>query len=377
MRKLTSLEKWTYILLSTVLFIYILKGAKHFLYPIALAALFSYLLYPLVNFLEKLKMPRAFAILFSIFFAFLALYFLGNFFGGQIKNMISDFPTIKKQAVANLKSFQYIIENKLHISIEEQERWVQSQLSKVMENLGDIAKVVSMKALGTIEAILFIPIFLFFMLYYRERWRNFILMLADSPDSDSKLTDELMNQISKVTTRYIIGVIIDVSILATLHSVFLTVIGMPYAIAIAVMTASLSFIPYFGTLISGIIPLSFSLILTSNPYIPLLIIGYFWLITFIDHNILLPTIVGGNVHLNPLITILGVIGAASVWGIAGMILIIPTLGVIKIICDNVEGLEPYGYVLGIDTHPKALNKLKNIFEKMKDKDHNSEEDTDK
>ena len=70
MRKLTVLERVTYILLFTILFIYALREAKHFLYPIALAVLFSYLLYPLVELLEvKLKTPRTFAILFSIFFS--------------------------------------------------------------------------------------------------------------------------------------------------------------------------------------------------------------------------------------------------------------------------------------------------------------------
>ncbi len=367
MRKLTGLERITYLLLFTILLIYALREAKHFLYPIALSVLFAYLLFPLVYFLEvKLKTPRTFAILFGIFFSFAILYFAATFFGAQIKNMISDFPAIKKQAVANLKSIQFTIENKLHISVEEQERWAQQQITKALESAGDILKVVSAKALGTIEAILLIPIFVFFMLFYRERWRNFILMLADKPHS--KLTDDLLNQISKVTTRYIAGVITDVVILATAHTIFLTVIGMPYAIAIAIMTAMWSFIPYFGTLVSGIIPLTFSFILTSNPYMPLFILIYFWLITFVDHNILLPTIVGGNVHLNPLITILSVIAAAIIWGIPGMIIIIPTIGVIKIVCDNVEGLEPYGYVLGVDTHPKALNKLKDIFAKIKEKE---------
>ncbi len=373
MRKLTGLERVTYILLFTILLIYALREAKHFLYPIALAVLFSYLLYPLVNFFEKpLRIPRAIAILLAISISFIVLYFAASFYGAQIKNMISDFPTIKKQAVANLKSFQYLIENKLHISVEEQERWLQQQITKGLESAGDILKVVSAKAIGTIEALLLIPIFIFFMLFYRERWRNFILMIADRPGSNSKLTDDLLNQISKVTTRYIVGVIIDVTILAISHTTFLTLIGLKYSIAIGVMTAMFSFIPYFGTLISGIVPLTFSLILSSNPYMPLFILLYFWFITFVDHNILLPTIVGGNVHLNPLITILSVIAAAIVWGIPGMIIIIPTIGVIKIVCDNVEGLEPYGYVLGVDTHPKALKKLKNIFAKIKEKEEDEQ-----
>jgi predicted PurR-regulated permease PerM len=195
-------------------------------------------------------------------------------------------------------------------------------------------------------------------------------MLAEK--QNGKLTDNLLKQISKVTTRYVVGVLTDVAILATSHSIFLTIIGLKYSIAIGIMTAMLSFIPYFGTLVSGIIPFTFSLLISTNPYMPLLIILYFWIITFVDHNILIPTIIGGNVHLNPLITILSIIAAGTIWGIPGMIIVIPAIGIIKIICDNVEGLEPYGYVLGIETNQKALNKLKDIWAKIKEKEEDDD-----
>ena len=116
------------------------------------------------------------------------------------------------------------------------------------------------------------------------------------------------------------------------------------------------------------VPLTFSLILTNNPYEPMWIVIYYIIIIAIENNILTPTITGGSVHLNPLVTILGLILAATIWGIPGMILIIPTLGVIKIICDNIEGLEPYGYILGIDKKTKKnfiFSKLKKL-KKAKD-----------
>ncbi len=370
-RKLTGIERFTFVLLSTVLLVYALIVAKHFLYPIAISVLLAYLLYPIAEFLElKLKLPRALAVILAILFAFAVLYTVGNFFAYQIKKMVADFPILKKTAVENLKNLQSFVETKFHISIEEQEAWIQKQITKLFEEGGQILTIVSVKAIGTLEAILLMPVYVFFMLFYRDRWRNFILMLAEK--QNSKLTERLLEQISKVTTRYMVGVLTDVTILATLHSTFLTIIGLKYSIAIGIMTAMFSFIPYFGTLVSGIVPLTFSLLISSNPYMPLFIILYFWIITFVDHNIFIPTIVGGNVDLNPLITILGIIAAGTIWGIPGMIVIIPTIAVIKIICDNVEGLDAYGYVLGVDTGGKSREKLMEIWSKIKEKD--SEDD---
>ncbi len=362
--KKNFIQQAAYTLLFITLLIYGLIEAKQFLYPIFLAVLLSYLLFPLVNFLEKkIKIPRALAILLGLIVAFVFLYGAISFMVSQIKNLASDIPALKRQAIDNLKAFQAYIDTHFGFSIEEQEKWMQAKISEMLENSGKILKSVAVSATLTIEAILFIPIFTFFMLLYRDRFKNFVLKLAET--KNSKLTENLLEEISSVTIRYVIGVITVVIILAISHSVALTIIGVKYAIILGILAAMMSFIPYFGTLVSGIIPLTFSLITSSNPYEPLFIALYYWAITFVDHNILTPTIVGGNVNLNPFITILGIIIAGTIWGIPGMIIIVPTLGIIKIICDNVPGLEPYGYILGIE-HKKW--KISRKFKKLRELD---------
>lgn len=175
---------------------------------------------------------------------------------------------------------------------------------------------------------------------------------------NGKLTEKLLQQISKVTIKYVSGVITVVAILAISHSIALSIIGVKYAIILALLAASLSIIPYFGTMVSLLVPLLFAAITQDNPYVLLFIVLYFWAIIIIDHNILTPTIVGGNVSLNPFITILGIIIAGTIWQIAGMIVIVPTLAVVKIICDNVEKLKPWGYLLGSDPYKLPFNELK-------------------
>jgi len=207
---------------------------------------------------------------------------------------------------------------------------------------------------GTVGRIVFIPIFAFFMLLYRDRAKQFILLVTKK---NEKLTEGLLEQISKVTIKYMTGVLTVCAILAVTHSIALSIIGVKYAVFLGILAASISIIPYFGTLASTVIPLSFSLILNKNPYEPLWIIGYFLFINSVENNILTPTITGGNVNLNPFITILGLVLGATIWGIPGMIIVIPTLGIIKIICDNVSGLEPYGYILGIESKPKKVFKF--------------------
>ena len=362
---LKNISKITVTLLFFITVFFILIVGKNFLYPIAIALLLSYLLSPFVIFFEKkLKLPRLLAILLTIILGLAVIAGIGEIFLIQVRVFIKDFVIIKEQALNNFNSLQVFITNTLGYSIETQEEWFKLQLTDFLETSNSFFKNIFKSMTGTLGRMVFIPIFMFFMLFYRDRGKTFFLKLSKK---DTKFTEDLLDQISKVTVKYITGVLTVVAILAVSHSVVLSIIGVKYAVFLGILAATISVIPYFGTIASMIIPLSFSLILTNNPYEPMWIIIYYLIINSIENNILTPTITGGSVHLNPLITILGLILAATLWGIPGMILIIPTLGVIKIFCDNVHGLEPYGYILGIDKKPKKNFKFDKAKKLLKSK----------
>lgn len=343
------IQRLAYALMIVIMGFIILKTAKQILYPLVLGMLFSYILMPMVIFFEnKLKFPPAIASLFSVLFALLVFALLIYLFTSQMKVFLKDLPALKIKAEDNLNNLGVFIETKFKISFETQKNIVKSEIELLFSESDKLTQVVVNRAAKTIEGVIFIPIFTFFLLVFRKRWRNFILKLAKV--KENKVALKILEQISSVTVRYMAGISTVVIILAFCHSVFLSIIGLKYAIAIGIMTAIISFLPYFGTLVSAIIPLLFSLFLSDNPYDPLIILLYFWIITFIDHNILTPTITGGNVNLNPLVTIMGLIIAAWIWGIPGMIVIVPVLAVIKIIFDNIDGFQHYGYLLGMEQH---------------------------
>jgi predicted PurR-regulated permease PerM len=77
----------------------------------------------------------------------------------------------------------------------------------------------------------------------------------------------------------------------------------------------------------------------------------------LDANILLPRIVGARVKMNPFITIVAVIVGEFLWGIPGMFLFIPVTGIMKLICDRVEGLEAWGLLIGVEEVEKPVKKI--------------------
>jgi predicted PurR-regulated permease PerM len=85
-------------------------------------------------------------------------------------------------------------------------------------------------------------------------------------------------------------------------------------------------------------------------------------VQFFQTYILEPLVVGAEVNINPLFTIIVLVAGELVWGIPGMVLAIPLLGIVKIICDHIEPLKPYGFLIGQEKKKKQglIGKMKKI-----------------
>ena len=136
------------------------------------------------------------------------------------------------------------------------------------------------------------------------------------------------------------------------------ILGINYAILLGIVGAILNIIPYLGGVIAVVLFMVIALVTKSPIYVVYVIVLY-TAIQLIDNNYIVPKIIGSKVKLNALISIVSVIAGAAIWGIPGMFLSIPLLAIVKLVLDRIEGLKPWGYLLGDDMPP--LIKLKKIF----------------
>jgi predicted PurR-regulated permease PerM len=98
------------------------------------------------------------------------------------------------------------------------------------------------------------------------------------------------------------------------------------------------------------------------------VIIFFFIVNFIENNILTPNITGDYVSLNPLFTIISLIAGAILWGLPGMFLVIPFIAMLKIVADNSTSMQPYAYILGVNRnnkHALTFGKIKGLFVKKK------------
>lgn len=345
-QRLKKLRLLYYATALAIAFFFILIVARQILIPVSLGFLFATLIYPVSQFFRRFRIPGPLSILISILLFLGIISFALILYFSQVQNLIADFPALKLKALANLEYIRLAIEENLGIESALQHAWLSRQIRNFFDAGGDSFRKTLGATTGTLFIILIVPVLVFYMLIFRERFRRFIVMIA--PKSYKGQAEHIMSQISATIQRYISGVFIVILILCVLNSVGLYIVGLKYALLFGITSAFFNFIPYFGNWIGAILPLSFAVLTGDSPRLFFSVLVMYIIIQFLEHNVLTPNITGGYVKINPLVTIIGILVAGLVWGISGMLVVIPVIATMKIIFDNIDPLRPYGHLLGSD-----------------------------
>lgn len=336
--------RFVVIMLGLVLLIYVLIAGKLFLYPIALAILFAYLLFPVADFLERHRIPRIIAILLCIIGLITIVSGVMAIIYKRAGVLIGDLPAFRTKALGNIDQLESRLEVVFGISDLQLVEFIRSRVAMLFDAGNSFFNRLFTTTTGTLFRIGIMPVFIFMLLYYRTKYALFILKLV-RPDN-RMLAISVLREVARVTSRYMGGVFTVVLVLCLVNSTGLLLIGMRHAVVFGILAAVFNFIPYFGTILGYSIPFTFALLTADRPVMALRVLVVFLIVQFLENNILTPNIVGNYVKLNPFIIILGIIAGGMVWGIPGMFIVVPVLAAFRIIFVNIDSLQPYGYLLG-------------------------------
>ncbi|PAU94309.1 hypothetical protein CK503_08860 [Aliifodinibius salipaludis] len=182
----------------------------------------------------------------------------------------------------------------------------------------------------------------FFMLNYRHRFRTFLLRLF--PDEKSGDVNQIVKESVNVVQQYLVGKLILIGLLAITYSVGLGITGVSNFILVSILAALFSLIPYIGNIIGFGVALIFGYLTSGEMGVLIGIVITFTVAQFLESYVLQPFIIGDKVDVHPFFVILAVIVGNALWGIIGMILAIPVMGIITIVFLRVPALEPFGYL---------------------------------
>lgn len=346
--------KYTYILAALILTVYAMIMAKSILLPLLFALFFSILLSPFCGWLEQYKVPRFLSSLAGILLGLIILFGIGFFFYSQMIAFTQDadmFAERLEELLGSMEGFLatwFAVEGEINL-----DRVVSASFEWVQDNATSLTMGIT-GAASTITSIFLVPIYIYLMLLFRDVLKNFALKAFGKGEAESTVkVHSIILKVKTLVQKYITGLLMVIAILAILNSVMLMIIGIDHAIFFGVFAAMLNVIPFIGPIMGSILPILYSLITMDSLFYPFIILLGFYIIQLFESNLFTPTIVGSQVSMNALATLLLIFVGAQIWGLAGMILFIPLGAIIKVICDEIDSLNHFGYLLGRPVDDKS------------------------
>ena len=349
--------KLSTITLGLLAFFYILFLGQDILVPLTFSWILAILLNPVVNFLTKRKINRVVAITMAVIFFLLIVAAIIFFIGSQCSMFRDSFPQLREKFDDFLNQGLTWVSHKFNIRKYKVNTWIAEQKAQGIHAasgmIGDTVTSIG----GTIVVLLLIPIYIFLFLFYKPLLLEFVAELFSS--EKHKVVADVLHQTRTLIQNYLVGLLIEMVIVAAMNSAALLILGIKYAILLGVIGAILNLIPYIGGIIAIALPMIMGL-LTDNPASAFFVLIAYMIIQIIDNNFLVPKIVASKVKVNALVSIVVVLIGGAIWGVAGMFLSIPLTAIAKVIFDRIPTLKAFGFLIG-DTMPdlgKAIFKFK-------------------
>jgi predicted PurR-regulated permease PerM len=329
----------------------IVLAGREIITPVVMAFFLALMLLPILRFLRRKKVPETLAIVLCILFLAIVIGLVVWFFSSQISQLVADFPQIKKNVNQHLGSLSGWIDKKWGFSTERQVQLINEQNDKLFSFASGMLGGAASSVTGTLVFIGLLPIYIFLLLFYKNLLLRFVFLWF--PHRTQPKVEEAIRETEVIVKSYLIGLLIQITYITILLGGILLIIGIKHAILIGAIFAILNLIPYVGALIGNIIGVLLTLSSSQEIWPIFAVLGTIAFVQFLDNNILMPRIVGSKVKINALATILGVIVAGSLAGVAGMFLSLPVIAVLKIIFDRTENLRQWGVLLGDERPAKS------------------------
>jgi predicted PurR-regulated permease PerM len=333
--------------------------AKEFLMPLTIGGILATLFLPFSQWLERKKVPKGIAVFVCLLSIALIMASIFALLGWKISELASDFSAIKEKASESVDKLQQYIFNNLGISVKDQ--------AKILNSEPRSYTAMVQKVVGSITIImgdlLLVFVYFVFLLYYRSHIKKFLLKLSET--SKRGEMEKIIESCANVSQQYLVGMSKMIVCLWIMYGIGFSIIGVKNALFFAVLCGLLEIIPFVGNITGTTLTVLVTALNGGDSTQIIGIVITYGVVQFIQGWVLEPLILGPQVKINPLFTILALILGELLWGISGIILAIPITAIIKIICDNIESLKPYGFLIGeIDDGKKELNIIDKIRKKF-------------
>lgn len=337
-----NLDRWWKFLLLLFLFFYGAILTKDILIPIVFSFFIAILLNPLVVKMEKWRVPQVIAIILALLLVVLVLSSGVYYTSFQAKNLINDMPDLLNKLNSFVLKLDGWINRLTGLDSLEQMGFLKDNTDKIISSGTVLFKGAVSTTTSFLSFITLVPIYVFFILLSRKNFKIFLVQLGKKNETNYFT---IAKEITEMAQNYISGLLLVIAIIAILNISGLLILGIKYAIFLGILSALLTIIPYIGIVLGSILPILVALLTKDSLLYVVGVIAVFGLVQFLEGNFITLKIIGSKVNVNPLSAIIALIIGGAAWGISGMILAIPILGIIQIILSSNQDLKPFSALI--------------------------------
>lgn len=319
---------------------YVVKPIVSFLgvvlLPMILTGLLYYLLNPIVNWLERLKVSRTIAI--SIVFVFIVFLLVWG--------LAVAIPNIQEQIVSfarNVPNYIQNIEEQVTTLLED-DRFAQFRpaVIDVMERLNEqaisFAQNLSSSAVGwasgfistasqILVAVLIMPFILFYLLRDGKDLKGHIT--KNLPTSWRQPVGTVLTDMNNQLSNYVRGQVTVAIIVALMFSIFFSIIGLSYPVTLGILAGFLNLIPYLGSFLAMIPAVILGLV--AGPLMLVKVLIVFMVEQTIEGRFVTPLIIGSSLNIHPITILFILLTSGQMYGVLGVLLGIPIYASIKVV----------------------------------------------
>lgn len=347
--------------LTAAIFIVLLWYGKPVLAPLSAGLLLSFILLPVVRFLEGRKVPKSVSITLTIIcliFVFAAIIYL---YSNQIIKIIEEFGSFQKKLINTLASTVKFINEQLDLKNPLEVPEIISEAKSMVNNRNyDILSQVGKAVIKSLGNLFIVIVFTILFLVYRRGLKKAFQSFGKTEEVRKKLGTAITES-SKIGRNYVLGMILLILCLTTINTIGLLIIGIDYPLFFGFLPALLAIIPYIGSLMGASLAVLYAFFNYDSAVYPISVIGLFWFSQILESNVLNPKIVGGNLRINVLFVIIFLICGQLLWGLGGLILVVPLMAMFKVFCQQFETLKPISLMIGSEVHLAPGEKPDTLF----------------
>jgi predicted PurR-regulated permease PerM len=315
---------------------------RHTLSAILTSLAAAYLLNPILKFLEARGFPRWLSLIFLygivLFGCFISSFFLVPYIAFQIDLLARSLPGYMQNLRIVFDGWQR--ELSVYYTADEME-WIAEQ---AMSFLNQLVAGISGKEYGRVKGLAFAlfdlilaPILVYFLLYYKERAKEFMLgLLPAGSRADLK---SIGNRINRTLERFLYAMLFDCLLVGFLCSAALYWMGIDFPLLNGLAAGFATVVPFIGASIAVIPPALIGYLKTGDlMIIPKICAIYFIINVVVEGNIIKPLLMRGTLQLNPLAVIFALMAMGEVMGFWGVVLAVPFTAVVRICSDDIHSL---------------------------------------